>query len=571
MRNKNVLTFIVLVISIMMVFTGCGKKENVSSGNRPNHGNEGGNIGGINTEGNNTEGNNTEEIVQVEKIETLVLKQETKGSKNKVYKYDENGLVTKIITYASDGSYSEAEIYNYDKNGNLIEKVYMSGSALEKREAYAYDNKGRVAKKTEEKYPQGDSYGFSYTYEYDEQDRIIKEFVEPFNLADERPCTVEYAYDEDGRLIKKGNYTYTYEEQITDNGMKIEICKTYSDDWRYVDGNRYVYNSAGQLVEAYEDIKEDGSGYEDYYNYEYDSNGNLIKVTDGKWVVQKMEYETILVNNQYVYKEIIAPDIQEKVLEAGEYIPLGGIYYVKNTGEVLLYLDKFPTEAVSGDTYEERGYEYKFNSAGELSVKVKQSGYTNQESYAPLKEKVMGIPLTNMFKTFEDCRNMVEAPEIPKTVTSMSGTFYNCNELLEAPEIPEGVKDISYLFYNCVSMEKATSLPEGITNMSWAFYNCEKLVELPKIPSTVVAMSAAFRRCFSAVSAPTIPENVTQMDSAFSLCTSLTGNIVINAQFNSTEYVNYAKCFEKVNFAEQNITLTGSSPYLAEIEATSGR
>ena len=57
-------------------------------------------------------------------------------------------------------------------------------------------------------------------------------------------------------------------------------------------------------------------------------------------------------------------------------------------------------------------------------------------------------------------------------------------------------------------------------------------------------------------------EKVTEMESTFSGCLSLTGEIIINAK----NIEKYDGCFD---WTELPITLKGSSPYLAELAATS--
>ena len=76
--------------------------------------------------------------------------------------------------------------------------------------------------------------------------------------------------------------------------------------------------------------------------------------------------------------------------------------------------------------------------------------------------------------------------------------------------------------------------------------------------------SSAFKNC-SSLTSITIPNSVTSIGYyAFYNCSALTDTIVIHS--NSSAY--YVSCFAGVDFAAQNITLSGSSPKLDEIGAT---
>lgn len=48
--------------------------------------------------------------------------------------------------------------------------------------------------------------------------------------------------------------------------------------------------------------------------------------------------------------------------------------------------------------------------------------------------------------------NLVEAPEIPDTVTDMNYAFYGCTNLKEALVIPENVENLQYTFKNCINL-----------------------------------------------------------------------------------------------------------------------
>ena len=79
-------------------------------------------------------------------------------------------------------------------------------------------------------------------------------------------------------------------------------------------------------------------------------------------------------------------------------------------------------------------------------------------------------------------------------------------------------------------------------------------------------MNHTFLNRKSLITAPAIPQTVTEMRETFAHCTSLTGEIIINA--NPSDYASCFFSYPEIDFQTQNITLTGSSTMLDEIGAT---
>ena len=129
---------------------------------------------------------------------------------------------------------------------------------------------------------------------------------------------------------------------------------------------------------------------------------------------------------------------------------------------------------------------------------------------------------TNMARWFYGCNNLIEAPEIPESVTSMSGTFYGCTSLIEAPEIQKNVTTMSYTFQYCSSLTEHPFILSKVSNMEGTFYGCSKLAKAPMIPEGVTNMYSTFAGCRKLTEAPVIPENVTNMQGTFQYCNSLT-------------------------------------------------
>ena len=266
----------------------------------------------------------------------------------------------------------------------------------------------------------------------------------------------------------------------------------------------------------------------------------------------------------------------------------GCTYYVAETDTTLEAGAEIPTPK-EGDKYRTTDYVYTYGfeigdkKISEWNVKAKDK---TKESYGEILYSIAGNKLLYMYRTFENCENLIEspaipsgittlywtyfkcvnmttAPTIPNNVTDMYGTFSNCFVLAEAPTIPNGVTRMYRTFCACESLTTAPVIPDSVTNMEETFYACTNLVNAPVIPKNVTNMEATFDECTSLTTAPVIPENVTDMFATFDGCTSLTGTIEINANPNRYDF-----CFKGVNFTEQNLTLTGSSEKLEKLIAT---
>lgn len=121
-----------------------------------------------------------------------------------------------------------------------------------------------------------------------------------------------------------------------------------------------------------------------------------------------------------------------------------------------------PVDVSIGDVFVSGDYEYKYGyeatEAGgwyrtdEAGWGVKVSD-TSKSEYGEILESIGGRPVTNLKLAFNDCTNMVVAPEIPNTATNLIGTFYGCTSLTTAPVIPENVLATNLMFKDCTSLE----------------------------------------------------------------------------------------------------------------------
>lgn len=189
------------------------------------------------------------------------------SSYNKVYKYTANGWLSKIET--------ESDVvtnYLYDANGNILEE-----KTGEIKKSYKYDNRNRILSTKDGK-------GNETVYVRNVIGQIIKEISPSGN-------TKSFTYDGIGNLltIKDGNGFVTshiydqYNNLIQTKDPLNNITK-----FKYNANNQLIktknsleevvvneYNELGQLVTLKNALGET------VYTYDYDKNGNVIKITNG--------------------------------------------------------------------------------------------------------------------------------------------------------------------------------------------------------------------------------------------------------------------------------------------------
>lgn len=243
----------------------------------------------------------------------------------------------------------------------------------------------------------------------------------------------------------------------------------------------------------------------------------------------------------------------------------GCTYYVAETDTTLEAGAEIPAPK-EGDKYRTTNYVYTYGfkigdkKISEWNVKAKDK---TKESYDEILYSIAGNKLLYMYRTFENCENLIESPAIPSGITTLYWTYAKCVNMTTAPTIPNNVTDMYGTFSNCKKLTEAPVIPNGVTRMFRTFCACESLIIAPVIPDSVENMKEAFDECISLTTAPAIPENVNNMYATFSGCTGLTGTIEINANPNMYDY-----CFYGINFVEQNLTLTGSSEKLEKLMTT---
>ena len=159
-----------------------------------------------------------------------------------------------------------------------------------------------------------------------------------------------------------------------------------------------------------------------------------------------------------------------------ERIPEGAFYSSCKEG-ILNAGKRFPLKPIPMDRYYYGDYIYTYyngNKGWGVQINLDVTN-KNRDEYGPILDKVGMVPVVSMSGTFEGCKELIKAPDIPQHITNMHGTFSGCEKLLTAPIIPDNVKDMDYCFYNCFSLRNPPVMPDGVANASYIFTNCKSL------------------------------------------------------------------------------------------------
>ena len=178
--------------------------------------------------------------------------------------YDINGYLKKEY---KDSYYKS---YTYDKNDNII-KTNTNDTYI--TQTYEYDKYNNVISKV-------DSSGYSKTFDYDTRNRLIKET----NSYNSHKLNYNYIYDENNKsLLEKVNlsvddflidkeFKYDSLNRINSQNLKLNNNEFIKDEYEYLTSE----DNALSLIKEHNVLLKENTI--ETNSYEYDINGNIIKV-----------------------------------------------------------------------------------------------------------------------------------------------------------------------------------------------------------------------------------------------------------------------------------------------------
>ena len=179
--------------------------------------------------------------------------------------YSDGNLKSEVLVRSILDGYSY--FYKYDAHNNLIQKTYIDYKGVEHVVKYVYDDDDRLVKEIT-------SFGRCVAYEYDKNGNMVKSTWYDSDGYVEQVW--EYIYDVHGRLIQKMrdyalNFTYfEYSYDSCGNLIKeVEHAKDVTKSKTF-----YVYDEASRLIKKYsKDLKGNLTALQEYA---YDEQGRLI-------------------------------------------------------------------------------------------------------------------------------------------------------------------------------------------------------------------------------------------------------------------------------------------------------
>lgn len=228
----------------------------------------------------------------IKTIDPVNYNPETDDGIGTEYSYDNMNRITMI----KDPEGNIFKQFEYDKGGNLIKEIDSKGYAT----LCKYNTVGWLLEK---RVPVDEKYGeilYNITlFKYDKLGQKIEEKKSPeYVNENEYPKiynTITYTYDKNSRITKISDtagaeISYSYDCL---NNRTLEKAKINDEKYKTT---RYYYNSVGWLEKVVEEInKEDLAEDEGIPRavtlYEYDGNGNIIKVTSPEGYITNLEYD----------------------------------------------------------------------------------------------------------------------------------------------------------------------------------------------------------------------------------------------------------------------------------------
>lgn len=213
-----------------------------------------------------------------ENIDNLEDIQKNKPSGKFVVFYNIKGNLTKRYSYHSDGRLVVNNIYKYDNEGFLIERIIFTLGEMDFRYTFKYDEKGNKIEMT--CYNSDGSLNDKTTYKYDIKDNQVEIIM--YNSNEKLEEKSEYTYNDkdikmDGKLElfkPDGSLDFSTIYNYDEKGNKIELY-SYESNRNFRNNDTFKYDDKGNLIE-FISLYPNGNVYSKD-TYKYDEKGNQIE------------------------------------------------------------------------------------------------------------------------------------------------------------------------------------------------------------------------------------------------------------------------------------------------------
>lgn len=337
---------------LMMLFTGCGELSNAGESDN----------GKLKEDIDFVEDNDNakeDDDILTDSVDYISANKKSEtvyrnGEIDSYTEYDKEGRITyretsqSIVEHTYDGAKETVYVVVSDKMLEINPNIQMK----EYTEEIVFDNNGNIIQHC--KYDEEMSLYYSCEYNYDSKDNLLMKYEN--DMINNRIDHVEYEYDDNGNEIKTIIYNdddsinRIIDNQYNDENRIISSLTSLSSGRKMVE-RLYEYEE-GRLIKErdiyYNDTvpNEDDMYSEDYFEFEYDEQGNIIgekcwrentefAITEYKYCNYDNIYEyTYDGNNTIVTKKTLEVDDQKKPLQ-NYYV--GSISIIDEKGRVISY------------------------------------------------------------------------------------------------------------------------------------------------------------------------------------------------------------------------------------------
>ena len=167
------------------------------------------------------------------------------------------------------------------------------------------------------------------------------------------------------------------------------------------------------------------------------------------------------------------------------------------------------------------------------NVKDFSSAY---EGCSNLLDCNIGNNVTNMRKSFYQCKNLISTSGKSDLVENMRSCFYECYNL-QTFYMSNSAIDIGYCYYWCENLQGDVYVPENTIHASYAFARCSNISSADIKSSKISDMHDMFSRCTNLkhVTISGSTENIVNMTGTFFECSNLTSLSLSDSSFSNVK------------------------------------
>ena len=225
------------------------------------------------------------------------------GNKNTYEEWDSLGNSLKNLNYDNGVIYWGWECVCDSQGNNLREIHYQSGGSISSERVYSYDDAGNCIKIIDTSYYEdGHEEGYEIEFTYDTSGKCIKNVERRKRDSGEDVDEYEYLENKEIRRFTSydmnGNIEHYFEEETRlEHDVQGNVIRKLDGDGNIVLWDEDIYDDEGKVIESIYFERSAMNYQDDRTEYIYDSNGYLIKEIqtsrnwDGTlWYINNIEY-----------------------------------------------------------------------------------------------------------------------------------------------------------------------------------------------------------------------------------------------------------------------------------------